>query len=131
MPVIVGRPNDFASARQRLTGGMKQNDYDDLRASLQQMTQDLPVLKHRCDTAQSIYKKCRQWLDDLSDGTVLETVEVKVDSHDLSSVRAKIKTAEDELKVLRSMPTASTDIETKIRSYVEFTTSPVLLFQTS
>jgi hypothetical protein len=117
----------IASARTRLSGGLsKQADYDDLRKTLQTMVDDLPGLKSRRNAAQSVLSNCKAWLERLPEGTTLEPVEVETDGQSLEDVRAKIKTAEDELKVLRSIPTASADIEAKIRSYVESLGRPTI-----
>jgi hypothetical protein len=62
----------------------------------------------------------------LPEGTTLEPVEVKTDGHTLDEVRAKIETLESELKVLRGLPHASADIESRLRTFVESQARPVI-----
>jgi hypothetical protein len=123
---VINIEKGIASARQRLTGGMKQTDYDDLRTTLQTMVDDLPVLKRRCDTAQAIYTRCRAFIDALPDGTVLEPVKPNCDGHDLASVRTLRKAKEEERKALRALPTSSADIEQRIRADVEGLARPTI-----
>ena len=122
---LIRTEEGIASARQRLTGGMKQSEYDDLRASLKQMTDDLPVLKRKCDNANAIYSRCRQWLDTLPANAVLEPVTTDVSGYgDLASVRTKIEATQTELKSLRGIPTSSADIEQRVRAYVQSMARP-------
>jgi hypothetical protein len=121
---VIATEQGIANARLRLTGGMKQADYDDLRSSLSQMIADLPMLKQRTRAAESIYSKCKQWLDDFPADVVLETVEVKTDGHDIASVRGQIEVKQKELAQLRGLPTASADIEQRVRAYVDSMARP-------
>jgi hypothetical protein len=88
------------------------------------MDSSTPVLKRRCDAAQSTYSACQVFLDQLPDAATLEVVEVKVEGHDLEEVRAQIKTVEAELAALRAVPTPSADVELRVRSYVESMARP-------
>jgi hypothetical protein len=115
---LIKTEQGITAARQRLTGGMKPTEYDDLRASLQQMVDDLPVLKRRCADAQSIYQKCREWVDTLPKSSVLEPVKIDVDGHDLTDVRAKLEAAQAELATLRALPTSADDIRLRVENYV-------------
>jgi hypothetical protein len=116
---LISTEQGIANARQRLTGGFQgSGEYDDLRASLSQMVADLPTLKQRCRAAEAIHSKCRQWLDDLPADIVVEPVKTNVDGQDLESVREQIKAAQEELKVLRGLPTSSSDIRQKVEEYV-------------
>jgi hypothetical protein len=90
---------------------------NDTRHALDAMIADLPGLKQRCDAANSIYSKCRSFIDALPEDAVLETVEVKTDDRSLEEERTRRKAAEDELKILHAMPTSSSDIETRIRDF--------------
>jgi hypothetical protein len=123
---VIAMEQGIASARQRLSGGMKQTEFDDLRAGLDQMTKELPALKKRCNNAQAIYQKCRELVDTLPKGTVLEPVAIQVDGHDLSSVRTRLGAAQSELAALRAVPTASADIEQRIRAYVQSMARPTI-----
>ena len=122
---VVKTEDGIASARARLTGGFeKQSEYDDLRASLNQLLADKPVLEKRLHAAQSTLSSCKVWLDRLPVGAVLEPVEVKTDGRDLEEVRARIKTAEAELAALRAVPVPSADIEERVRAYVQSMARP-------
>jgi hypothetical protein len=73
---VIKTEEGIAAARMRLSGNFtKDQDFDDLRASLDQMIKDLPVLKKRCADAEAIYKKCREFVDTLPEGATLESVE--------------------------------------------------------
>jgi hypothetical protein len=124
---LANTEHGIADARRRLSGGFrKQTEYDDLAASLKQLVADKPMLEKKLRNAQSVLSNCKVWLERLPEGTVLEPVEVKTDGQSLEDVRAKREVAENELKVLRSIPTASADIEAKIRSYVESLGRPTI-----
>jgi hypothetical protein len=115
----------IASARARLTGGFgNQTEYDDLRATLNRMVDDLPMLRRRRDAAQSTYSACQVFLDQRPDDATLEPVTIHVDGHNLKEVRAKRKAAQTELTALRAVPTPSADIEAPIRAYVEAMAKP-------
>ena len=117
----------ITAARTRLTGGFaKQSEYDDTRAALDKLVANKPVVKKRCDAAQSTLSSCKLWLDRLPEGTVLEPVQVKTDGRDLEEVRARIKTAEAELKALRAAPMPSADIEDRVRAYVQSIARPTI-----
>jgi hypothetical protein len=123
---LIRTEQGIASARQRLTGGMKQSEYDDLRASLKQTTDDLPGLKRKCDNANALYSSCRAWLDQLPDNATLEPVAIQFDGHDLDEVRAKLEEARAELAALRAVPTASADIEQRVKTYVQSMARPTI-----
>jgi hypothetical protein len=117
----------IASARARLTGGFrKQTEYDDLRATLKQMVDDLPVLRRRCHVAQSTYSACQVFLDQLPDDATLEPVTIHVDGHDLEEVRAKLEAAKAELAALRAVPTPAPDIRQRIEDYVRGVSRPTI-----
>jgi hypothetical protein len=117
----------IATARTRLSGGLpKQQEYEDLSASLKQLVADKPALERKLHAAKLVHFNCKTFLNSLPTGVVLEPVEVKTDGQSLEDVRAKREVAENELKVLHSIPTASADIEAKIRSYVESLGRPTI-----
>jgi uncharacterized small protein (DUF1192 family) len=122
---VISTEQGIASARQRLTGGFqKQAEYEDLRSTLQTMVDDLPVLKRRAAAAQSIYRSCKSWVDQLPKATVLEPVTVNVDGQSLDEVRARIAAVQSELATLRSLPTSSADIRQRVESYVDSLARP-------
>jgi hypothetical protein len=83
------------------------------------MDNSTPVLKRRCDAAQSTYSACQAFLDQLPDDATLEVVEVKADGRDLEEVRARIKTAEAELAALRA-------VEQRVKDYVREMARPTI-----
>jgi hypothetical protein len=108
----------IANARVRLTGGFQeQEEPNDLRKALDEMVADLPVMERRCVRTRHTVSRCKDFLDKLSDDAVLETVMVNVNGHDLGPVQVRLKAAENELKVLREVPTPSTDIGQRIKCY--------------
>jgi hypothetical protein len=124
---VINLETGIATARQRLTGGFsKDAEYVDTRHALEKMVDDLPVLKRKCRAAELLCERCTAFLDELPEGTTLEPVEVKTDDHDLESVRAKIKTVEDELAQLHGLPTASSDIRQKVEDYVRSLARPTI-----
>jgi hypothetical protein len=67
---------------------------------------------------------CRTWLDELPEGTQLKIVNVKPDGHDLGDVRERIKDAENELALLRAVPTPAPDIRDRVEAYVQSLAQP-------
>jgi hypothetical protein len=124
---LITTEQGIANARQRLTGGFERNsDYDDTKHALEKMVADFPTLKQRCRAAESMYEKCKGFIDDLPTDVVLEPVNMNIDGHDLSSVRTKIAELEQERNTLRGLPTSSSDIEQRVRSYVESLARPTI-----
>jgi septal ring factor EnvC (AmiA/AmiB activator) len=110
----------IAGVRQRLSGGFqKDQEYHDLRASLDQMVKDLPAIENKLDAARYTLTDARAFLDALPDDAVLTPVaSVKPNGLDLDTVWRRIEDAEDEVKRLRAVPVPSSDIEERIREYV-------------
>jgi hypothetical protein len=110
----------IAGVRQRLSGGFqKDQEYHDLRASLDQMVKDLPAIENKLDAARYTLTDARAFLDALPDDAVLTPVaSVKPNGLDLDTVWRRIEDAEDEVKRLRAVPVPSSDIEDRIREYV-------------
>jgi hypothetical protein len=123
---LAATESGITNARHRLTGGMKPAEYEDLKASLQQLVDDLPALKRRAAAAKDIYAKCREFVDTLPKGAVLEPVKIDVDDHTLDDVRSKIDAAQAELRQLRALPTSSSDIEERVKNYVESMARPTI-----
>jgi hypothetical protein len=116
----------IASARTRLSGTFRTDqEYHDLRASLKQMVDDKPAVETKFHRTRALAAKCKRWLDELPDGTVLEPVKVRpTNGADLGDVRERIKDAENELHRLRSVPTPSADIKQRVAAYVQALAQP-------
>jgi hypothetical protein len=115
----------ITSARAGLTGGFqRQSEYDDLYTTLKQLVADKPILERKQHALQCTLSSCKSWLDGLPENTVLEPVEVEVNGDDVAAVRARIKTAEDELRALRAVPVPAPDIQQKIEDYVRSMARP-------
>jgi hypothetical protein len=110
----------IAGARQRLTGGFQRDsEYKDLRASLDRLVADKPILENKLHSAENTLADCKAFLAALPDDAVLEPVApVKPNGCDLHTVRQRIRDAEDELKALRAVPEPSADIKERIQDYV-------------
>ena len=110
----------IAAARQRLGGGFERDqEYRDLRATLDKLVADQPILERKLDAARYTLADARAFLDALPDDAVLEAVtSVKPNGLDLDTVRRRIEDAEDELKKLASVPVPSADIKQRVKQYV-------------
>jgi septal ring factor EnvC (AmiA/AmiB activator) len=110
----------IAGVRQRLSGGFqKDQEYRDLRASLDQMVKDLPAIENKLDAARYTLTDARAFLAALPDDAVLEPVaQVKPNGIDLDTVQRRIDAAKDEIARLRAVPLPSPDIEERIREYM-------------
>lgn len=118
----VARTTDgIASARRRLSGGFQQDrEFFDLRAGLDELVADQPILERKLRDAEFTLADCRAWLEALPHDAALEPVTAAKadDDLDLQSVRRRIDDATDEIKQLRAVPTPSPDLETRIKGYV-------------
>jgi hypothetical protein len=115
----------IAAARTRLSGTFRTDqEYHDLRASLKQMVDDQPTIETNFHRVKHLAAKCKRWLDELPDGTVLEEVKVKPNGADLDDVRERIEDAKNELHRLRSVPTPSADIKQRVADYVQSLARP-------
>jgi hypothetical protein len=118
----VGKTKDaITGARQRLSGGFQSDqEFSDLRASLDQLVADQPVLGRKLRDAQFTLADCKSFLEALPSDAVLEPVAAaKLDDDlDLQSARQRIADATDEVRQLRAVPTPSPDLEREIKGYV-------------
>jgi hypothetical protein len=95
----------ISASRARLTGTFKTRaEQEDLRASLLQMTDDLPTLQKKLGRAKVAFVRCKQFIAELPDDAILEPVKVTTNGVDLSEVTRKITAAQDELKALAAVP---------------------------
>src|SRR5262245_2742453 len=68
----------IAAARTRLSGGFRNDqDYHDLRKTLEQMVADLPSLETKLHRTRHMLSDCKSWLDNLPENVVPEPVKVK------------------------------------------------------
>jgi hypothetical protein len=122
---VVDTERGIAAARTRLTGGFqKDQEYHDLRKTLDRLIADKPGLEMKLHRTQRMLSACKVWLDELPEDTQLEVVRMKTDGHNLADVRERIKDAEDELKRLRAVPTPSSDIRKRVEGYVHSLAKP-------
>lgn len=116
----------IASARERLTGGFeKDQDYRDVRATLDKLIADEFILGSKLAAARSTLADAKAFLAALPDEAVLEpAAPVKSNGCDLHTVRRRIQDAEDEVKRLRAVPVPSADIKQRIEGYVGLLARP-------
>jgi predicted nucleic acid-binding Zn-ribbon protein len=116
----------IAGARERLSGGFqKDEDYNDIRATLDQLVAELPKFQRKLDDAQYVLADCRAFLEDLPDDVTLQPVApVKPNGADLASVRRRIANAEDEIAQLSAIPVPASDIESRVQEYVNALARP-------
>lgn len=107
-------------ARERLGGGFQRDqEYKDLRVTLDQLIVDKPALERKLNAAKYILADAKAWLDALPDDAVLELVaSTKPDGFDLDAVQSRIRDAEDEAQRLRGVPVPPPDIKERVREYV-------------
>jgi hypothetical protein len=105
----------------RLWGNVRRADDNPrlLESELERLLADQKVLQKRLQAEQSVLSACKAWLDRLPAGTKLEPVAVTADGHDLAGVRKRINAANAELDALRRAPAPSSDIEARVRDYLQ------------
>ena len=118
--------SSIATSRATTSRGNKRSEYDDLRATLDQLVADKAMLEKKLHAAQSLQSACKTWLDRLPEGTALEPVDVKIDGHALEEVRSRIDVLETELRTLRAVPTPSADIEERVKAYAREMARPTI-----
>ena len=124
---VANTEQGIANARRRLSGSFtSERECDDLRATLDQLVNDKPMLEKKLHAAQSVLSACKSWLDGLPPHTVLELVATDVSGHTLEQVHNKLAAAKAELAALRAVPTPSVDIEQRIGAYVQSMARPTI-----
>lgn len=111
----------IAGARQRLSGGFQSDqEFRDLRVSLDQLVADQPILERKLRDAQFTLADCKAWLEALPSDAVLEPVPPAKsdDGLTLEDARRRIADATDEIAQLRAIPTPGADIRERIEEYV-------------
>jgi hypothetical protein len=105
----------IGSGRARLSGAFKDAAEEaDLRASLMQLVEDLPMLQRKLGRAKAALVRCKQFLNELPDDAVLGRVAVHADGRDRRALAAQLKAAEDELQALRAVPMPAPDIKERL-----------------
>jgi hypothetical protein len=110
----------IANARERLSGGFqKDQEYRDMRVTLDRLIADKPSIEEKLHATKYTLANSKAFLDALPPDVMLEEVKQgKPNGFDLATVRRRIEDAEDEVKQLRAVRTASADIEMRVREYV-------------
>jgi hypothetical protein len=88
-----------------------------LQHELNQLLQQAPAARQAANTEMRLLSNLKAWIDTLPADTKLESVSVAVDGRDLTSVRAELKAANEELRVLKGAPVPSDNIGERVRSY--------------
>ena len=112
------RSEDALRDTQRLGGSNSQQEYDDLRRALDQLVATQPALKKRCDQAQSVYSRCRAWLDRLPGESVLQPVACNLAGRNLESVRRTLASLEQEQRAIQTAPPPPSELQTAVKRYV-------------
>ena len=118
----VGKTKDaIAGARQRLSGGFQTDqEFTDLRATLDQLVADLPVLERKQRDASSRWRIVRRgWRLCRAMPCSNRSRPAKSDDDlDLDDIRQRIDDIQDEIGQLRAVPTPAPDVEKRIKAYV-------------
>jgi hypothetical protein len=119
---------EIEEIRKRLDGRVvdQRDDPDQLQERLQQLLTGQKHVKARLDGTQRLISSCRAWLDRLPDGAKLEQVKANTEGKELADVRAQIKAARDELKMLKRAPVPSPDLRQRIERRVAALGSPTV-----
>jgi hypothetical protein len=81
---------------------------------------DQKVVQQRLQAEQSVISACKAWLDRLPPGTKLEQIVPDVeDGLALGDVRVRIKKLQNQVEALKRVPVPASDIDQKVRTYVE------------
>ena len=120
----------IADLRDRLNGRVvRVGDHPEkLRIELEQRLEEQKALQRQRPIEADILGRCRAWLADLPPGAVLEQIIPDVEAGlSLSEVRALIKEAPElSLYALKRVPVPASDIEQKVRNYVERLPMPII-----
>ena len=116
---------DIENRRARRYGNLQRADDNPrlLEAELERLLADQKVVQKRLQAEQAVLSACKAWVD--SAGTKLEPVPVTADGHDLAGILDRIKAANAELDALKGAPAPASDIEARVRDYVQGLTPKV------
>jgi hypothetical protein len=112
--------HDFCSAWINARSFRHDQEFRDLRATLDQLVADQPHLERKQRDAEFVLGDCRAWLDGLPDNAALEFAPSckPGDDLDLGDARQRIDDAMDEIRQLRAVPTPGADIRERIEAYM-------------
>ena len=112
----------ISDLRDRWSGRTaRQGDHPEkLRIELEQRLEEQKALQRQRPIEADMLGRCRAWLAGLPPGAVLEQIIPDVeDGLSLSEVRARIKKLQNQVEALKRVPVPASDIEQKVRTYVE------------
>ena len=119
----------IADLRDRLNGRVvRAGDHPEkLRIELEQRLEEQKALQRQRPIEADMLGRCRAWLADLPPGAVLEQIIPDVEAGlSLSEVRARIKKLQSQVDALKRVPVPASDIEQKVRNYVERLPMPII-----
>ena len=112
----------ISDLRDRLNGRVvRAGDHPEkLRIELERALEEQKMLQRQRPIEADILGRCRAWLAALPPGTVLEQIIPDVeDGLSLSEVRARTKKLQNQVEALKRVPVPASDIDQKVRTYVE------------
>ena len=119
----------ISDLRDRLNGRIvRTGDHPEkLRIELEQRLEEQKALQRQRPIEADMLSRCRAWLADLPPGTVLEQIIPDVEAGlSLSDVRASTKKLQNQVEALKRVPVPASDIEQKVRTYVERLPMPII-----
>jgi hypothetical protein len=108
--------------RDRLNGRIVREGDDPakLRIEFDRLLAEQKALQAQRPIEADILGRCRAWLAGLPSTTVFEQIIPDVENGlSLSDVRARIKKLQNQVEALKRVPVPASDIEQKVRTYVE------------
>ena len=118
----------ISDLRDRWSGRTsRQGDHPEkLRIELEQRLEEQKALQRQRPIGADILGRCRAWLAALP-RTVLEQIIPDIeDGLALGDVRARVRKLKDQVEALKRVPVPASDIEQKVRGYVERLPMPII-----
>jgi hypothetical protein len=112
----------ISDLRDRLNGRVvRAGDHSEkLRIELERALEEQKMLQRQRPIEADILGRCRAWLAALPPETVLEQIIPDVeDGLALGDVRTRVRKLKDQVEALERVPVPASDIEQKVRTYVE------------
>jgi hypothetical protein len=119
----------ISDLRDRWSGRTsRQGDHPEkLRIEIEQRLEEQKALQRQRPIEADILSRCRAWLASLPPRAALEQIIPDVeDGLSLSDVRAHIKKLQNQVEALKRVPVPASDIEQKVRTYVERLPMPTI-----
>jgi hypothetical protein len=119
----------ISDLRDRLNGHVvRAGDHPEkLRIELERALEEQKMLQRQRPIEAEILGRCRAWLAALPPGTVLEQIIPDIeDGLALGDVRARVRKMKDQVEALKRVPVPASDIEQKVRTYVERLPMPMI-----